>query len=105
MEPSYRRHAALWSHNTRLCSFCGACGAAGLRGPEDEMFTCVGVIHIFGGALVSRGARTRLEDMTFLAFATLAGWCAVLSGWDVRERRLPNALTGGLALGVFGYAL
>ena len=43
--------------------------------------------------------------MTFLAFAVLTGWCAVLSGWDLRQRRLPNALTGWLALGVFGYAL
>ncbi|MEV6276482.1 prepilin peptidase [Nocardia sp. NPDC051832] len=43
--------------------------------------------------------------MEILAFAVLTGWCAVLSGWDLRQRRLPNALTGLLVLGVLGYAL
>ncbi|WP_194814025.1 prepilin peptidase [Nocardia sp. XZ_19_385] len=43
--------------------------------------------------------------MEILAFAVLTGWCAVLSGWDLWQRRLPNALTGLLALGVLGYAL
>ncbi|MFD6463931.1 prepilin peptidase [Streptomyces roseolus] len=43
--------------------------------------------------------------MTILAFVILTGWCAVLSGWDLRQRRLPNPLTGGLALAVFGFAL
>ncbi|MEV0246470.1 prepilin peptidase [Nocardia sp. NPDC050712] len=43
--------------------------------------------------------------MTILAFAVLTGWCAVLSGWDLLRRRLPNALTGSLLLGVLGYAL
>ncbi|GAB2633513.1 A24 family peptidase [Nocardia goodfellowii] len=43
--------------------------------------------------------------MEILAFAVLAGLCVVLSGWDLRERRLPNSLTGTLLLGVLGYAL
>ncbi|MEU8899770.1 prepilin peptidase [Nocardia sp. NPDC048505] len=43
--------------------------------------------------------------MTISAFTVFALWCAVLSGWDLRARRLPNALTGLLALGVLGYAL
>ncbi|WP_067848714.1 prepilin peptidase [Nocardia lijiangensis] len=43
--------------------------------------------------------------MPYIAFAVLTGWCAVLSLFDLRQRRLPNALTGGGALAVFGYAL
>ncbi|WP_024805500.1 A24 family peptidase [Nocardia sp. BMG51109] len=43
--------------------------------------------------------------MTIIAFAILAAWCAALSAVDLRERRLPNPLTGIGALGVLGYAL
>ncbi|MBF6170322.1 prepilin peptidase [Nocardia blacklockiae] len=43
--------------------------------------------------------------MTTVAFGTLAAWCAALSAVDLRERRLPNVLTGIGALAVFGYAL
>ncbi|MEV0027430.1 prepilin peptidase [Nocardia sp. NPDC050793] len=43
--------------------------------------------------------------MPYIAFAVLTGWCAVLSLFDLRQRRLPNALTGWGAFGVFGYAL
>ncbi|KIA60485.1 prepilin peptidase [Nocardia vulneris] len=43
--------------------------------------------------------------MTFLAFAALLAWCAVLSVSDLRHRRLPNELTGSGALAVLGYAL
>lgn len=43
--------------------------------------------------------------MAYLAFAALTGWCAALSLNDLRQRRLPNALTGWGALAVFGYAL
>ncbi|MEV6323429.1 prepilin peptidase [Nocardia sp. NPDC051787] len=38
-------------------------------------------------------------------FTALAAWCAVLTVVDLRERRLPNRLTGFGALAVFGYAL
>ncbi|QIS13458.1 prepilin peptidase [Nocardia arthritidis] len=48
---------------------------------------------------------TRLKGMSSVAFAALVLWCAVLSVIDIRERRLPNALTGAGALGVLGYAL
>ncbi|MEU2252292.1 prepilin peptidase [Nocardia xishanensis] len=43
--------------------------------------------------------------MPYIAFAVLTGWCAVLSLFDLRHRRLPNALTGWGAFAVFGYAL
>ncbi|GAB2695458.1 prepilin peptidase [Nocardia thraciensis] len=43
--------------------------------------------------------------MTPVAFGLLTVWCAVLSAVDLRERRLPNPLTGAGALAVFGYAL
>ncbi|AFU03625.1 prepilin peptidase [Nocardia brasiliensis] len=43
--------------------------------------------------------------MTFLAFAALLAWCAVLSVSDLRHRRLPNELTGSGAVAVLGYAL
>ncbi|MGV9818254.1 prepilin peptidase [Nocardia xishanensis] len=43
--------------------------------------------------------------MPYIAFAVLTGWCAVLSLFDLRQRRLPNALTGWGAFAVFGYAL
>ncbi|MFC9895896.1 prepilin peptidase [Nocardia sp. NPDC127579] len=42
--------------------------------------------------------------MEILAFAVLTGWCAVLSWWDLRQWRLPDPLTGSLALGTLGYA-
>ncbi|MGQ4615101.1 prepilin peptidase [Nocardia sp. R7R-8] len=43
--------------------------------------------------------------MTPLACAALAAWCAALTAFDLRERRLPNRLTGSGALAVLGYAL
>ncbi|QIS04850.1 prepilin peptidase [Nocardia brasiliensis] len=43
--------------------------------------------------------------MTSVAFTALLAWCAVLSGIDLRQRRLPNELTGSGALAVLGYAL
>ncbi|MFF3223546.1 prepilin peptidase [Nocardia suismassiliense] len=43
--------------------------------------------------------------MPNVAFAALLAWCVVLSVIDFRQRRLPNSLTGGGAVAVFGYAL
>ncbi|MEU1996661.1 prepilin peptidase [Nocardia gamkensis] len=43
--------------------------------------------------------------MTLLACAVLTVWCAVLTVFDLRERRLPNGLTGTGALTVLGYAV
>ncbi|MEU1544155.1 prepilin peptidase [Nocardia sp. NPDC005745] len=43
--------------------------------------------------------------MTLLACAVLTVWCAVLTMFDLRERRLPNGLTGTGALTVLGYAV
>ncbi|MBF6335605.1 prepilin peptidase [Nocardia abscessus] len=43
--------------------------------------------------------------MTPLAYVALAVWCAALTVSDVRERRLPNGLTGSGVLAVLGYAL
>ncbi|MEU2037622.1 prepilin peptidase [Nocardia niwae] len=43
--------------------------------------------------------------MTPLASAVLTVWCAALTVFDLRERRLPNGLTGSGALMVLGYAL
>ncbi|MFI6167020.1 A24 family peptidase [Nocardia sp. NPDC051052] len=43
--------------------------------------------------------------MPIVAFAALLAWCVVLSVIDFRRRRLPNPLTGGGAVAVFGYAL
>ncbi|WP_039798942.1 prepilin peptidase [Nocardia araoensis] len=43
--------------------------------------------------------------MTPLACAVLIAWCAVLTVFDLRERRLPNRWTGWGALTVLGYAL
>ncbi|MFB8274977.1 prepilin peptidase [Nocardia colli] len=43
--------------------------------------------------------------MPILAFAALLAWCVVLSVIDFRQLRLPNPLTGGGAVAVFGYAL
>ncbi|WP_063052360.1 prepilin peptidase [Nocardia arthritidis] len=43
--------------------------------------------------------------MTLLACAILTVWCAALTVFDLRERRLPNVLTGPGALGVLGYAM
>ncbi|MGK8490889.1 prepilin peptidase [Nocardia asiatica] len=43
--------------------------------------------------------------MTPLACAALTVWCAVLTVFDLRERRLPNELTGSGVLTVLGYAL
>ncbi|MEU7629417.1 A24 family peptidase [Nocardia sp. NPDC049220] len=40
-----------------------------------------------------------------LAFAALTAWCTALTMHDVRERRLPNTLTGPGALAILGYAL
>ncbi|MFE7742361.1 prepilin peptidase [Nocardia sp. NPDC057455] len=42
--------------------------------------------------------------MTTLAFAALTMWCAALTVFDLRARRLPNGLTGSGALTVLGYA-
>jgi leader peptidase (prepilin peptidase)/N-methyltransferase len=43
--------------------------------------------------------------MTLLACAVLTVWCAALTVFDLRERRLPNGLTGTGALTVLGYAV
>lgn len=43
--------------------------------------------------------------MTALGLFTLILWCCALSIIDIRTRRLPDVLTGGGALGAFGYAL
>ncbi len=46
-----------------------------------------------------------MVGMTAIAFVVLATWCAALSVVDLRERRLPNPLTGLGAAAVLGYAL
>ncbi|MGW4324908.1 prepilin peptidase [Nocardia sp. NPDC004573] len=43
--------------------------------------------------------------MSPLACAVLTLWCAALTVFDLRERRLPNGLTGSGALTVLGYGL
>ncbi|MGK8523081.1 prepilin peptidase [Nocardia asteroides] len=43
--------------------------------------------------------------MTLLACAALTIWCVVLTVFDLRERRLPNRLTGPGLVAVLGYAL
>lgn len=43
--------------------------------------------------------------MSPFAFTAFAAWCAALTVLDLRERRLPNILTGFGALAVLGYAL
>ncbi|WP_228001555.1 prepilin peptidase [Nocardia australiensis] len=43
--------------------------------------------------------------MHIAAFTLLVIWCALLSFSDIRERRLPNALTWPGALAILGYAL
>jgi leader peptidase (prepilin peptidase)/N-methyltransferase len=43
--------------------------------------------------------------MSPIAFALLATWCSVLTVFDIRQRRLPNALTASGAVIIFGYAL
>ncbi|RJO68355.1 prepilin peptidase [Nocardia panacis] len=43
--------------------------------------------------------------MSSVAVSVLALWCAALSAFDLRSRRLPNALTGAGAIGILGYAL
>ncbi|WP_433684320.1 prepilin peptidase [Nocardia sp. CA-119907] len=43
--------------------------------------------------------------MSPIAFAVLVAWCAVLTAVDLRQRRLPNALTASGAMIIFGYAL
>ncbi|MEU0500840.1 A24 family peptidase [Nocardia sp. NPDC005998] len=40
-----------------------------------------------------------------IAFALLVAWCAALTAVDLRQRRLPNALTTSGAVIIFGYAL
>ncbi|MGW4768426.1 prepilin peptidase [Nocardia sp. NPDC004278] len=40
-----------------------------------------------------------------IAFALLVAWCAALTAVDLRQRRLPNALTASGAVIIFGYAL
>ncbi|WP_040780132.1 prepilin peptidase [Nocardia pneumoniae] len=42
--------------------------------------------------------------MSPFAFTALAAWCVTLTVLDLRERRLPNRLTGFGALAVLGYA-
>lgn len=49
--------------------------------------------------------RVTMVGMTAIAFGVLAAWCAALSVVDLRERRLPNLLTGPGAMAVLGYAL
>lgn len=41
---------------------------------------------------------------TVAAFLALTGWCVLLSVIDLRDRRLPNALTGAGAVTVLGVA-
>ncbi|MGY4099192.1 prepilin peptidase [Nocardia sp. R16R-3T] len=43
--------------------------------------------------------------MSPIAFALLVAWCSVLAFCDIRQRRLPNALTTSGAVIIFGYAL
>ncbi|WP_054811533.1 prepilin peptidase [Nocardia arizonensis] len=43
--------------------------------------------------------------MSLSHFAVLTLWCAALCWFDLRHRRLPNALTGYGAATVLGYAL
>ncbi|MGQ4597819.1 prepilin peptidase [Nocardia sp. R6R-6] len=43
--------------------------------------------------------------MSPLAFTALVMWCAALTVFDLRDRRLPNRLTGLGALAVLVYAL
>lgn len=43
--------------------------------------------------------------MSPIAFAFLVAWCSMLTICDIRQRRLPNALTAAGALIIFGYAL
>lgn len=45
-----------------------------------------------------------MNGVTALFFLLLAGWCALLAGFDIRSRRLPNPLTLTGALGVLTYA-
>ena len=45
------------------------------------------------------------EAMSPIAFSLLAAWCAALTAFDIRHRRLPNALTTSGAVIIFGYAL
>ncbi|MEV5832317.1 A24 family peptidase [Nocardia sp. NPDC052112] len=40
-----------------------------------------------------------------MALAFLVAWCSMLTICDIRQRRLPNALTAYGALIIFGYAL
>ncbi|MFI9404618.1 prepilin peptidase [Nocardia sp. NPDC052316] len=66
----------------------------------------VGKLSTFGSSgVVTRHDRTRVDGMPNVAFAALLAWCVVLSVIDFRQRRLPNSLTGGGAVAVFGYAL
>ncbi len=53
----------------------------------------------------SPAVRATMVAMTAIAFGVLAAWCAALSVVDLRERRLPNPLTGFGAAAVLGYAL
>ncbi|MBH0774917.1 prepilin peptidase [Nocardia bovistercoris] len=43
--------------------------------------------------------------MDLPSFTILTAWCAALCWFDLRHRRLPNALTGYGAAAVLGYAL
>lgn len=43
--------------------------------------------------------------MTVVAVAVLLTWCSAVSVADIRTKRLPDVLTGGGAVCVFGYAL
>lgn len=43
--------------------------------------------------------------MSLIAFSLLVTWCAALTAFDIRHRRLPNALTAAGAVIIFGYAL
>ncbi len=70
-----------------------------------HLFTFAHAVHIPGmrGLFAPRPGEGR--DMTPLAYVALAVWCALLTVSDVRERRLPNRLTGSGVLAVLGYAL
>ncbi|WP_308163274.1 prepilin peptidase [Nocardia alni] len=58
-------------------------------------------------ALASTATRPDIEattPLTVVAYASFVGWCFALCTVDLRERRLPNALTGAGAVGVLGFA-
>ncbi len=45
-----------------------------------------------------------ITPFTVAAYTAFLAWCSALCAVDLRERRLPNALTGAGAVGVLGFA-